>query len=630
MSADLAALASRYGIATSYIGPRDEPVAVPETTLTKVLEALGVEADETRRAESLRTAGGFAMPEMTARPGTRCYLPAWLAQAIPEAGSPPGIAQQGIKGAWGIALQLYELRSRRNWGIGDFADLAEFCRVAGDAGADFVGLNPLHALVLAEPERCSPFSPSNRRFLNPLYIAVDAVPGFAASDADSAAIETARTARLVDYAAVARLKLSALAAIWKRWPDLSETLSPPFDRDSFEHFEKEGGEALALHARFEAAAFSGGARDASRPAAPHDPAADDPLFHAWLQWLADIQLGRARQAAREAGMRIGLYLDFAVGEMPNGSAVSGDHAFYVPGMSVGAPPDYFTSGGQDWGLAPVSPRALSSGKLGEWRELMRRAMRHAGALRIDHAMSLWQLFFVPYEASPAEGCYVRYPIADLLDVLAELSREHGTVIIGEDLGHVPEGFRDLMETVAILSYRILYFEMDEQGFVPPEVYPPVALACLSTHDLPTFTGWWRGSDIELRHQHSLIDVEAAADQRAERAPQRAALLAALTRARALPADAVGTIEAAIEDPAGDLPRELFVAVHRYMAKSAACLVAVRVADLVGEAEPTNLPGTIDSYPNWRLKLPVPLEELADHALFSAVTAAMRDERPRPS
>jgi 4-alpha-glucanotransferase len=247
-------------------------------------------------------------------------------------------------------------------------------------------------------------------------------------------------------------------------------------------------------------------------------------------------------------------------------------------------------------------------------------MRCAGALRIDHAMALWQLFLVPQGGSPKEGTHLRYPFAEMLTALAEQSQEHRTVIIGEDLGFVPEGFRDTMAAVGILSYRILYFEKAGDAFIGPEDYPPLALACLSTHDLPTLASWWRAEDVALRQAHGLVDPESSAEHRVLRSNERAALIAVLLK--------TGLLQGETLSDEDELPIEVLVAAHRFIARTPSLLATVRLADMVGPVAPTNLPGTVDAYPNWRLRSPTTLENLPTHPTFLAATQAMARERPR--
>lgn len=612
-------LARLYGVAP-LAGTPGSTAAIGE-----ILAALGIDVGSSKAIdESLRQAADRDPPTLRASAGTRCYLPEWLEK----------------KKAWGTSVQLYELRSDRNWGIGDFADLAAFCRIAASVHADFVGTNPLHALFGSDPGRCSPFSPSNRLFLNPLYIAVDQIAFYTAEGDEAGIAQLLRDRTEVDYSAVAALKLSALRRLWRTWQGPDQSV-PSSARQEFSRFLERSGEALRRHALFEAlsqamvAAGNGSGwtawpeefRDVDGRAVTDFARAnqDEVLFHSWLQWIADDQLEQCAAAAREAGMRIGIYVDFAVGEAPDGSATWSDRQLCVSGMSVGAPPDMFTANGQDWGLAPVSPLAMARTDFAAFSRTNDALMRHAGALRIDHVMSLWQLFFVPAGKTPAAGAYVRYPLGSLLRILAEQSNRHRTIVIGEDLGHVPLGFRDVMEQAGIFSYRIVYFEKQDGAFIAPEDYPRLALACLSTHDMPTLQGWWLGDDIELRLRHSLIDPDAARAQRLDRKQERTALVEALAAAGALASDDLAIAKPA-EAGAGDLPAVVAVAANRFVAQTPSLLASVRLADLTGERRQTNLPGTVDSYPNWRLRSSMRLEDLCAAELFQLITGAMAEER----
>jgi 4-alpha-glucanotransferase len=617
-------LAKRHGIVLARHNPDGSMHHVPDETKGRILAAMGVAAMSHRDvAESLARAEAPGHATSDSAEAGRCFLPDWFERG----------------GAWGISLQLYELRSRRNWGIGDFADLAEFCAIAARAGADFVGVNPLHALFLAEPGRRSPFSPSNRLFLNPLYIAVDKAPGFSPQTADPATLAGLRQMPLVDYDGVAAAKLSALRQAWRAWNAAGEDRFKPLLAD-FRSFRAEGGETLRRHALFEAlslelsaAGHGSGWTDWPEPYRDIESAAVEAFadahadwvdFHIWLQWLADRQLAEAAEAAQAAGMRIGLYADLAVGDAPDGSATWSEPGLYARGMKIGAPPDFFSANGQDWNLAPLSPAAMAAANFAPYRRLMQASMRHAGALRIDHAMALRQLFWLPQDGSPAEGAHVLYPMERMFEAVSEVSRACRTVVIGEDLGYVPEGFNDRMARSSVLCYRPLYFQERGEVFAAAWEYPWLALACLSTHDLPTLKGWWRGGDIVLRAEHELIDPAAARAQTEDRLRRRTALARLLVTDGGLPADF---------DPSSDLAdgetlKDLAVAAHRFLARTPSRLVAVRLADLTGESEPTNVPGTVDAYPNWRPKSSLPLDELEDAPLFRAVTEAMARERPR--
>lgn len=565
-------LARHHGIATHY-GDRE----VPDATLRLILNGLGVD------------------PE-----GQPQGAPALDRMPFPESSAP-----RPARG-WGIFCQLYELRSSRNWGIGDFADLANLARICGAEGADFLGVNPLHALFLSAPDRCSPFSPSNRRFLNPLYIAPDAL-GCVRPDMPDG--------DLVNYAVVADAKLLALRSAFDS-----------FDTDpSFSAFVAQQGEALRLHALFEViSARHGGAGWTQWPAELHDPrgaaaerieedAEEELRFHQWLQWVARKQLAAAQAAALEAGMRIGLYLDLAVGEAQDGSATWAGTAQAMPHLDVGAPPDVFSESGQNWHLAAPSPTGMAKDDFAEFRAMIGAQLKDAGALRIDHAMALWQLFLIPSGRSASEGAHVRYPMSDLLRVLSEEARRYGAILIGEDLGFVPQGFRQVMEAASVLSYRIVYFEQSEAGFKAADTYPEVALACLSTHDLPVLAAWWRGVDIDQREANGMVSPEASAIHRGQRRKERE--------------DIVRAIGAEADPDAEHLPQTVLEGVHAFVARTPCLLAGVRLSDLAGPEMATNLPGVTGGHPNWRPRSPTRIEDLPNHPQFVRISSIMRDARP---
>ncbi len=530
---------------------------------------------------------------------------------------------------WGLSLQLYELRSARNWGIGDFTDLEACCDLAAPLGADFIGLNPLHAPFTADPERCSPYEPSNRQFLNPFYIAVDAVEGFVSTPALEERLRNLRGTELVDYGQVAAVKLDVLGDLWRAGKGGR-------GHPEFAAYVEDGGVGLHRHALFEA--ISNDMRRQGRGTGWHawpeafrtpfsdevrtfaEDHAEDVLFHQWLQWLAHCQLTKAGARARETGMRIGLYLDLAVGEALDGSATWSDPDVYVAGASVGNPPEPFATEGQDWRLAALLPDAIATGDASPFHKLLAAAMRYAGAIRIDHAAALSRLFLVPTSGGPADGAYVSYPQEDLLQVLSKASRQYRSIVIGEDLGNIPGGLREDLADSKILSYRILSYERDGQGFIAPEAYPALALACVSTHDHQTFTGWWRGEDIALRSEHGLVPDEMTKAHERERQAERDDLIRAFSGSD-------------VHDPASKASDDdlvLAVAAYRYIAETPSSLVAVRLADLTNEPNPTNIPGTNTSYPNWKPKLSLPIEELDQAPLFMEIVKEMRRIRPRHS
>lgn len=605
MVTKLQQLAEACGLASTYVSEQGAVQNVPESTLRHLLGLLGIDVE----GKSGGAPAGLRRALKAEPTAERCHVPGFL----------------GRGRCWGLTCQLYSLVSRRNWGIGDFDDLARLAEIVSTAGGDFVGVNPLHALFPNDPERCSPYSPSSRRFLNVLYIAPDIEPEF--DQIERLPLDRLRRGATVNYAEVGKAKLHAL----DRMHLIFRARADEERRRKFEAFRSEGGEALARHSLFEALSEAFGPapwwewpEPYSRPdsdavrrfRAEHD---ERIAFHAWLQWLADRQLARAQARARAAGMRIGLYLDLAVGVAPDGAAAWADPQVMVRGAHIGAPPDAFHAGGQDWGLTPQSPAALVERRFEPLASDLAAGMRRAGAIRIDHAMALERLYWVPAGASPTEGGYVHYPLSAMLATVARQSRQWRCLVIGEALGTVPAGFTAVLSRAEVHAYRVMMFEQRRDGsFRAPGSYPRRALACFSTHDLPTLRGWWLGRDIDWRLKLNFITTEEGTKQRRRRERERRALRAALVSQGLLSSDS----------PARGVARQTVVAVHRYLAASPARLVGVQLEDATGEEEQANLPGPSDPHPNWRRKLPVSLEELPAHPLFRAVSRAMAADRPR--
>ena len=551
---------------------------------------------------------------------------------------PPAIAEE--RRLWGVAAQLYLLRSADNWGIGDYSDLERLVGLLAARGADVVGLNPLHAMFLDAPEHASPYSPASRLLLNVLNIDVAALPELAgcaeaqelvASAEFQERLGACRAAALLDYAGIVALKIPVLRLLFAacrtaedagRWQD-------------FEAFRRDGGAAsergcvfLALREHFagldQAQAdwhvWPEEYRDPAAPAVKRfaEEHADLVAFHAWLQWLADTQLASAAAAAD--GMAIGLYRDLAVGADRSGAETWSNTGTVVADAQVGAPPDIYNPAGQDWGLPPFHPRALREEAYRSFVDLVRANMRHAGGLRIDHVMALQHLYWVPRGRSPQESAYVSYPLDDLVGILALESQRHRCLVVGEDLGTVPEGFRERMAQARILSYRVLFFEKDENGFLPPDRYPALALAVAGSHDLPTLRGWWEAGDIALKERlHLYPDADGPAKARQERERDREQLLAALRAEGLLP-------------EAGDVEVEALVrAAHSYLGRSRSVLAIAQIDDITDEAEPVNVPATSDERPNWRRRLSLTLEELSAAPRLDALPETLAAGRglPRP-
>jgi 4-alpha-glucanotransferase len=530
---------------------------------------------------------------------------------------------------WGITAQLYLLRSEENWGIGDFGDLKRLVVALAARGADVVGLNPLHAMFPDDPEQASPYSPASRLLLNVFNIDVTALADSlecpaARSRIRSAAFQASltrcREARFVDYTNVVALKMGVLSELfeccdrtsrhWRDFVAFRAELGATLER---------GCLFLALRKHFTGAAAAGNAdwhlwpedyRSADAPGAhrfAHENS-EAVTFQAWLQFVADGQLADCRTAASE--MAVGLYRDLAVGANASGAETWANPAAVVDSVEVGAPPDIYNPQGQGWGLPPFNPRALRAEGYRSFIELLRANMRHAGGIRIDHVMALQQLYWVPHGCPPREGAYVRYPLEDLVGILALESQRQKCLVVGEDLGTVPEGFRERMERAQILSYRVLFFEKDANGFIVPDEYPRLALAVAGSHDLPTLRAWWQGSDLALKTRLGLfptpLDATRAVD---ERSSDRRALLHLLRKS--------GLVES--QEPNSEQFAE---AAHALLAGTPSVVRMLQIDDLMGEVDPVNVPGTSDEHPNWRRRLSLSLEQLLADSRFLAATAAL--------
>ena len=531
----------------------------------------------------------------------RCYLP----QALRSGGK-----------AAGIAAQLYSLRRASDQGIGDFATLREFAVMAGDAGFATVGLNPLHALFPFDRERASPYYPSDRRFIDPIYIDVESLAGMfeginAALSKNGDRIASLSRRSLVDYPAVWALKREILDVAFAAFEDL-ETRVPGADLSrEFDAFVAKGGTPLFNFACFQAiseerhgepwAAWPDGLRrrDASALKAFALENAWRVRFHLFLQWLCERQLACADTQARENGLWLGFYRDLAVGAAPDGAECWDKAHELMCGCSVGAPPDPFSETGQNWGLQPPNPVAWRQSAYATFNELTAANMRHAGALRIDHAMALARLFVIPNGAKALEGAYLSYPVHELIGELALTSHRARCAVIGEDLGTVPMGFRETMEAADILSYRVFWFEKSGEDFIAPQSYPRKSLACLSTHDLPTLKGWWQGEDIREREALGLLTMEEAAAARERRTADKQALLRLLQR------EGLG-VAVSLDAP---LDPALFAAAHHLLRRASSLISVAQIDDLAGELDAVNLPGTDCERPNWRRRLRMSIEEL---------------------
>lgn len=590
----------------------------------------------------------------------RCY---GVADALRHAGRAGELSRP-----WGLAVQLYSLRRGAASGMGDLTALAQCCVSAAAAHADAVAINPLHAGFAALPVRFSPYAPSSRLFLNPLYAdpavlfgqpAVDAAIAALGAGEALAALE-ARTE--IDWLALTPLRYAILQWLWQR----RETLLPRAALDDCAAFRTRGGTALHAHACYEAiqaqrlAESATGMNHNAAPdwrcwpvtlRSPADAAvaafaqahADDVAWHAFLQWIAADGLARAQRAARDAGMAVGIVSDLAVGADPGGSQAWTRQQEILAGVHAGAPPDVYNPLGQDWGVAVFSPRGLRRHGFAAFLEMLRANLAHAGGLRIDHVLGLARMWLVPAGAPASDGAYLRYPLEDLLRLVALESWRHRAIIIGENLGTVPPELNAALSARGVLGIDVLWFQREEDSaaadtggeappprqagdtvpaFLPPDQWPPQAVATTSTHDLPTVRGWWAGRDLEWRARLGLLAPGETIEQaQAGRGRERGALWQALCDAGLCSGPEPGPAHAPLD------------AVLAWLGTARTALRVVPLEDLLGVAEQPNLPGTTSVHPNWQRRLDADVRALADspevRARAEAVRSGRHGARPPP-
>jgi 4-alpha-glucanotransferase len=510
---------------------------------------------------------------------------------------------------WLLAVQLYSVRSQRNWGIGDFTDLQGLLRLAHELGADGVGLNPLHALFEDRPTDCSPYSPNSRLFLNPLYVDVERIPGFSPHGLPEARalLPRLREGDIVDYGAIAGLKWRALRAAFDAFSAGDDSA-----RREFAQFRAERAPLLSQFACFEVLRHRfnrpwwewppewrqpDGKKCAELRQGPDRREVE---FVEFVQWIADRQLHECRELAGQLGMKVGLYLDVAVGVQSDGFDAWNEQAAIARHLAVGAPPDALNTVGQDWGLAGFNAGGLESRSFLPFAEMLRASMRHAGAIRLDHVLGLKRLYLVPRGFRPDNGAYVQMPFEALLAVVALESAAHRCIVIGEDLGTVPEGFRDRMRDWGIWSYLVMMFERDDHGrFRDAGQYASNALVTLNTHDLSTYAGWRSFSDLKTKRALG-IDPGESDDARWH----ALAMLDDVLRQNSINS------------------HDLY-SVLGFLAKTPSRLLAVSLEDLLGVIDQPNIPGTVNEHPNWRHRLPVALELIASTVDADALKSAMR-------
>ncbi len=593
----------------------------------------------TLRAEGL-VGGSTATMRIIVAP-RQCYVPPAL-----ESG----------RRFWGLALQLYSLSSGRNWGCGDFTDLNQFVEWAGKSlGAGLVGLNPLHAIPNSVPHHASPYSPLNRLALNELYIDLERLPEFYASeDAQKqyrapefqAKIQAMREKRRVDYEGIASAKRAMLDLAYRQflkdaYAGTEPNLEPQTARAKLlERFIQTEGDALELYAIFltlEEERRLIQAKNATWHDWPKQFLSPGSAvreygkrhrkrvrFFQYIQWIATEQLMEVRRNAEQVGMPVGLYNDLALGAERNGAEAWMYQSVLALDADCGAPPDAFAPEGQNWGLPPVNPIALRASGYELFIQLLRKNMRLGGAIRLDHVMALCRLFWIPKGKLASEGTYVHYPFEELLAIVALESVRSKTLVIGEDLGTVPDWVRAQLEKARVLSYRVFYFERRGDGsWKAPGDYPQQALAVVTTHDLPTLTGFWSGEDLQVRAGlGSFRDDAARRHAWDERQRDKGRMLAALKQEGLLP----NGIE---EDPAAvpAMTPALCRAIHTYLARTPSWVVLANLEDGLEEISQTNMPGTVEQHPNWTRKYARRIEDLISDERLRELGATLRSTRP---
>jgi 4-alpha-glucanotransferase len=588
-------------VATSYRDWHGRQVEVSQRTLNAIVDALGEPPDT---------------------PGTA------------DVSEAPVVEEQVVPGpedrSWGFAVQLYSLRSRQSWGYGDLGDLADLAAwSASDLGAGFILINPLHAGEPLPPLSQSPYLPMSRRFTSPLYLRVEDIPEYAKLTAgDRVRIDSlaaplrARnaTSELLDRDEVWRAKRTALQIIYRQ-PMTAQR------RAEFDAYRRREGRPLEDWSLWCALAEIHGPDWRAWPeplrtvssaevAAERARLSGQALFHAWLQWLADSQLAVAQDAARVAGMGIGIIRDLAVGCHPGGADAWAWQDVMVSGVSVGAPPDEFNQRGQDWNQPPWHPLRLAGEEYEPLADLMHSALQHAGGLRVDHVMGLFRLWWVPAGMGPDQGTYVRYDHQAMVGVLAGQAIAAGALAIGEDLGTVDPWIREYLADRGVLGTAMLWFERDPDGApLPPGKWRRNCLAMVGTHDVPPIAAFVTGEQVELRSRLGLLTRSYREESDESDA---------VVRAWQEVLEAEGLL------PAGGRPSpaEFTVACYAFLARTPALLIGVSLADAVGDRRPQNIPGTTDEYPNWRVPLcdgegrAVSLDDLADSRTVRAVARAV--------
>jgi 4-alpha-glucanotransferase len=551
---------------------------------------------------------------------------------------------------WGLSVQLYCLRSETNWGVGDFTDLSYLVDKAAKQGAHFIGLNPIHALYPANPDSCSPYGPSSRRWLNFIYIDVTTLDGYQqpkvqniVNHADFKEKLTAvRQTELVDYKSVSELKLQTLSAIFEYQNTKYLSKNTKINK-VFKAFVAEGGDSLQTLAVYDALQEHLAAQDKPSwgwPVFPKELSdfshpkvktfakknATRVKFYMWLQWQAALQLEQANAVAMDNNMHVGLYRDLAVGVSEGSAEVWGNKDLYCIDASVGAPPDVLGPLGQSWGLPPMDPEKLYQQQYQPIIDLFNTNMHATGALRIDHVMALLRLWWVTKGDSAKAGGYVYYPVDDLLGILALESHRHKSMVIGEDLGTVPDEIREKLADNGVYSYRVFFFEQAKDGgFYSPKHYPVQSMSTLTTHDMPTLSGFWHCHDLELGKELGLYPTEEILQELyLSRHENKQEILNTLHGHQSLSQDISQDVNYV------GMSQDLNFGMQQHMATGSSELLSLQLEDWLQMDKPVNVPGTFIEYPNWRRKLTRNLQDLFSDASLNQLAGNLTEARKKAS
>ncbi len=583
---------------------------------------------------------GEAVGMLLAITPTRCYLPGVL-EDEPD---------QPLKKVWGPAVQLYAVHSKRNWGVGDYGDLTRIVDWCADQGATMIGLNPLHALYPHNPAHSSPYSPSSRMFFNTNLLNVEGIADFDESTEAKQlvlnpefqqALERLRAEEMVPYAEAGHRKLEVLKLLYQSFCEKHAAKNTK-RAQAFNEYVQQQGRPLERFALFHALQERFHKEDSSIwgwpvwPEAyqnPDSPAVQEYLesnreqvgFYQYLQWQVDCQLSEAGKRCLEKNLGIGLYMDMAVGVDRGGADVWANQSLFAQSSAVGAPPDEYNQKGQDWGLPPLIPERMREEAYESYIHILRQNMKHAGALRIDHVMGLMRLFLIPPGLPPSQGAYIHYAVDEMFGILALESQRNQCMVIGEDMGTVPDVVRDRMNRWGVFSYKVFYFEQDHDRYKSPEEYLPAAAVAVSTHDLPTLSGFWQGQDIAVRTELDLYpNAELRERQITDRVNERMRILNLLEQRGLLPEGInAGPLSTPSVTPA------LAAAIHRLVSQTNSKVFMVQFEDMLQQVDQINLPGTTDPvYPCWKRKITIPVEEYATDSRVLEVCKAIAAERPK--